>query len=248
MERFIILGSSNAIPKIGQDNTHLYIEAGERRILVDCGDNALVGLQKNHIDPNTITDLILTHFHPDHAGSLPNLLMGMWLEKRISPLTIHGLEFTLDRAKALLGLFGWNNWANMYLVAFTTVPDDKQSIIINSEPVIVQAAVVKHLIPTIGLRFDFQSGKSVTYSCDTEPCDQLLKLADETHTLLQEAAGPGKGHTSAQQAGQIATAVQAERLILIHYDSRVGVENLVDQAKSEFSGEVSAAVDGMEIY
>ena len=71
-----------------------------------------LSLQKKGIDPNTVTDLILTHFHPDHVGSLPNLIMGMWLEKRALPLTIHGLEFTLDRAKALLGLFGWNELAD----------------------------------------------------------------------------------------------------------------------------------------
>jgi ribonuclease BN (tRNA processing enzyme) len=109
MERFIILGSANAIPKIDQDNSHFYVEAGKQRILVDSGNNALVGLQKIGIDPNTVTDLIITHFHPDHAGSLPNLLMGMWLEKRTGSLTIHGLEFTLDRTKALLGLFGWTH-------------------------------------------------------------------------------------------------------------------------------------------
>jgi ribonuclease Z len=96
MNRFIILGSSNAVPKIDQENSHLFAESGNKRILIDCGDNALVSLQKKGIDPNTITDLILTHFHPDHVGSLPNLIMGMWLEKRVLPLTIHGLEFTLD--------------------------------------------------------------------------------------------------------------------------------------------------------
>jgi len=247
MERFIILGSCNAIPKIDQDNTHLYVEAGERQILVDCGDNALVGLQKKKVNPNAITDLILTHFHPDHAGSLPNLIMGMWLEKRGQPLTIHGLEFTLDRAKALLGLFGWNNWTNMYPVVFNTVPEHNQSVLLQSEPMVVHAVGVKHMIPTIGLRFEYQSGKSITYSSDTEPCEQLVKLADKSHTLLQESAGPGKGHTSAQQAGQIAAVAQVKRLILIHYDSRVGVNNLVRQAQSEFSGEISAAVDGMEL-
>lgn len=247
MERFIILGSSNAIPKIDQDNCHLFVEAGKQRILVDCGNNALVGLQKLGIDPNSITNLIITHFHPDHAGSLPNLLMGMWLEKRTESLTIHGLEYTLDRVKALMGLFGWNNWVNMYPIVFNTVPEGLKSKIIESVSITVGAVKVQHLIPTIGLRFDFSSGKSVTYSCDTEPCEQLGKLAEVTDVLLQEAAGPGKGHTSARQAGTIATSSKAQKLILIHYDRRAGVENLVRDTKSEFAGEVLAAFDGMEI-
>lgn len=247
MERFIILGSSNAIPKIDQDNTHLFVGAGKQQILVDCGNNALVGLQKKGIDPNSITNLFVTHFHPDHAGSLPNFLMGMWLEKRIGTLTIHGLEFTLDRIKGLLGLFGWNNWANTYPVVFNTIPEGMQTKVIESNSLIVHAVKVQHLIPTVGLRFNFASGKSVTYSCDTEPCEQLLKLSENSDVLLQESAGPGKGHTSATQAGTIGKSSNVKKLILIHYDKRAGVENLVDEAKKEFNGEVFAALDGMEV-
>jgi ribonuclease Z len=247
MNRFIILGSSNAVPKIDQENSHLYIEGGDKRILVDCGDNALVSLQKKGIDPNTVTDILLTHFHPDHVGSLPNLIMGMWLEKRTAPLTIHGLEYTLDRAKALLGLFGWLNWTEMYPVEFNTLPENA-GLVFNDKSLGVHSVFVKHLIPTIGLRFDFVGGKSVTYSCDTEPCEQLLTLAQGADYLLQETAGPGKGHTSAQQAGQIAATAKVGHLVFIHYDRRVGVENLIKMARLEYSGSIMAATDGMELF
>lgn len=248
MDRLIVLGSANAIPKIDQDNTHLYAESGEKRVLVDCGNNTLVRLRKQGIDPDLITDLVITHFHPDHAGSLPNFLMGMWLEKRTQPLTIHGLEFTLDRVKALMGLFGWSNWANMYPVNFNTVQDGAQSILIQPNSLAVHAVTVQHLIPTIGLRFNFADGKSATYSCDTEPCDQLLKQAEKADVLLQESAGPGKGHTSAKQAGVIAKTADVKKLILIHYDRNLGTENLIREARSEFAGEVVAAYDGLVVF
>ena len=51
MARFIVLGSSNAVPKVDQENSHLYFEGGKTRILVDCGDNALVSLQKKVLIP-----------------------------------------------------------------------------------------------------------------------------------------------------------------------------------------------------
>ncbi len=248
MNRFIILGSANAVPKINQENTHLYAQAENRRILIDCGDNALVSLKKNKIDPNTITDLILTHFHPDHAGSLPLFIMTMWLEKRTLPLMIHGLDYTLDRAKALLGLFGWNNWPGMYPVTFNTVDEDGSTTLIQDENVNVSGMAVKHLIPTIGLRFDFAEGKTVTYSCDTEPCDNLMKLANGADILLQESAGPGKGHTSAAQAGAIAVTAKVEQLILIHYDQSVGGDQLLRAAQENFKGEVCLAVDGMKLF
>ncbi len=248
MNRFIILGSANAVPKIGQENTHLYAQVETRRILIDCGDNALVSLKKNEVGPNTITDLILTHFHPDHTGSLPLFLMTMWLEKRTLPLTIHGLEYTLDRAKALLGLFGWSNWAGMYPVTFNTAKEEGSTTLIQDINFKVSAMPVLHLIPTIGLRFDFAAGQTVTYSCDTEPCDNLMKLANGADILLQESAGPGKGHTSAAQAGEIAAAANVKHLILIHYDLNVGREELLRLAQKNFTGEVSLAVDGMKLF
>ena len=105
----------------------------------------------------------------------------------------------------------------MYPVTFNTLPENA-SLVLKNEFVQVHSVLVKHLIPTIGLRFDFVGDKSVTYSCDTEPCDQLLTLAQGADYLLQETAGPGKGHTSAQQAGQIAAAAKVNHLIFIHYD------------------------------
>jgi len=248
MNRFIILGSANAVPKINQENTHLYVQAESTRILVDCGDNALVSLKKNKIDPNTITDLILTHFHPDHAGSLPLFIMTMWLEKRTQPLTIHGLEFTLDRAKALLGLFGWSNWTGLYPVSFNPVDDEGFTTLLQDVNLSVSGTAVKHLIPTIGLRFDFADGKSVAYSCDTEPCKSLMKLAKGADILLQESAGSGKGHTSAAEAGEIATAAMVKHLVLIHYDQNAGGQQLMSAARENFSGEVSLAVDGMSLF
>jgi ribonuclease Z len=248
MNRFVILGSSNAVPKIGQENTHLYAGTDSKRILVDCGDNALVSLKKNKVDPNTVTDLILTHFHPDHAGSLPLLIMTMWLEKRTQPLIIHGLEYTLDRAKALLGLFGWNNWPGMYPVQFDIVIEPEMSTLIQDATIKVSGMAVKHLIPTIGIRFEYTDGKTVTYSCDTEPCESLMTLAREADYLLQESAGPGKGHTSAAEAGEIAAGSKVKHLILIHYDQGVGTEQLIGAAKRKFTGEVDLAVDGMELF
>lgn len=247
MNQFIILGSANAVPKIGQENTHLYAGTDRKRILVDCGDNALVSLKKSAIDPNSVTDLILTHFHPDHVGSLPLFLMTMWLEKRSLPLTVHGLEYTLDRAKALMGLFGWTNWAGMYPVQFNPVSELETAKLIEDETIEVTAMAVKHLIPTIGLRFEFADGKTVTYSCDTEPCENLLTIARGADFLLQESAGPGKGHTSASEAGEIAASADVRRLVLIHYDQAAGGAKLIAAAKEKFNGLVDLAVDAMRL-
>jgi ribonuclease Z len=247
MEQFVILGSSNAVPKLGQENTHLFIESAEKKILVDCGDNPLGKMTAIGKSVNEISDLVLTHFHADHVGSLPLLIMGMWLEKRETPLMIHGLNFTLERARQLLELFTWQKWPDMFPVEFNTLPENGVEGFIKGSGISITAKPVLHLVPTIGLRFEFASGRIVTYSCDTEPCENLYSLAAGAEVLLQESAGATKGHTSALQAGEIAEKCGVKKLILIHYEKRMDEKILVADARKGFSGEVLAATDLMTV-
>ncbi|HNR01817.1 MAG TPA: MBL fold metallo-hydrolase [Anaerolineaceae bacterium] len=246
MDRVTILGSANAVPKIGQDNTHLLIETGTSTVMVDCGDNpvAKVAAAGSHI--NKVNDLILTHFHADHVGSLPLLIMDMWLEKRETPLTIHGLEVTLNKAKSLLELFNWQDWKGMFQVNFSVIPDEGKKDFITGD-LFISALPVLHLVPTIGLRMDFNGKRIVAYSCDTEPCENLMKLANQADALLQEAAGNSKGHTSPAQAGELAAKAGVKKLVLIHYDNRIDEELLLADARVEFKGEVVLAKDMMQV-
>lgn len=245
MEKVTILGSANAVAKSDQQNTHLLFETSSRKILVDCGDHASASLARAGVELNQVTDLILTHFHADHVGSLPLVIMDMWLEKRTAPLTIYGLEVTLDKAKKLLDIFDWQKWTNMFPVDFVSIGESGYPKMIMDAEVEVTALPVLHLIPTIGLRFQFKSGRIITYSCDTEPCGALDTLADKADILLQEAAGPGKGHTSPEQAGEIASRCDVKQLVLIHYEARNGKQALLSEAQTKFSGSIIVAEDGM---
>jgi ribonuclease Z len=75
MERIIILGSSSAVPVKGHENTHILVESGAQKILVDCPGNPVVRLSQVGIDINQLTGIILTHFHPDHVSGFALLLM-----------------------------------------------------------------------------------------------------------------------------------------------------------------------------
>lgn len=247
MSRFTILGSANAVPKPGQENTHLLVQSENKLILIDCGDNPVAKLAAMDISITNVTDLILTHFHADHVGSLPLLVMDMWLEKRQDLLRIYGLEFTLERARKLLDVFDWSKWKNMFPVEFIPIGDESMEGFIIEKDLKVSALPVLHLVPTIGLRFDFIGENVVSYSCDTEPCENVERLADKADVHLQESAGESKGHTSAAQAGIIAARAGVKKLVLIHYESRIDHQQLIADAASNFQGEVQIATDMMRL-
>lgn len=247
MAKFIILGSSNAVPTPTNDNTHMLAISQERTVLIDCASNPVLRLPQVGVDFERITDLILTHFHPDHVSGAPLWLMDMWLLGRKQPLEIHGLAHTLDRLEAMMNLYGWQEWPNFYPVTLHKLPEEAMTPVLECASLRIFASPVKHLIPAIGLRIEFPlAGKAVAYSCDTEPCEAVVHLAQGVDVLIHEAAGAAPGHSSAEQAAEIAHRAGAASLYLIHYPTGTGVANpdrLLSQAQARFLGPVALAED-----
>jgi len=248
MPRVIILGSSNAIPTQNSENTHMVVVGRERMVLVDTVGNSILRLEQAGLDFNNLTDLIVTHFHPDHVSGLPLLLMDMWLMGRSQPLNVYGLHYTMDRVEGLMSSFNWAEWPNFFPVAFHRLPATEMTAVLDCAEFKVYASSVRHLIPTIGLRFEFNHTNQVmAYSCDTEPCEEVVRLASGADVLIHEATGATRGHSSAEQAGEIAALAEVDRLFLIHYATgkfAAGAdEDLLRAARTRFQGDVALARD-----
>lgn len=249
MPKMIILGSSNAVPTINHENTHMVLVGEKRAILVDCVSNPVVRLEQAGVDYNSLTDIIVTHFHPDHVSGVPLLLMDMWLMGRTTPIKIYGLHHTVDRLENLMDFYGWSEWPGLFPVGFFRLPETELTMVIDCDEFKILSSPVHHIIPTIGIRIEAKtSGKIATYSCDTEPCEQTIHLAKGADILLHDAHGDSLGHSSAEQAGEIAAKSEVNKLYLIHYKSgRFAVGDLVAEAKKFFSGEIVIATDFMNI-
>ncbi|MGA9398120.1 MAG: MBL fold metallo-hydrolase [Anaerolineaceae bacterium] len=243
MAKITILGSSAAVPDAAHANSQLLVTLKDTCTLIDCGDSTYLRLVAAGIGIDQVTDLILTHFHPDHVGGLPALLITLWLLKRQTQLVIHGLEDTLDRAEAMMKLYKWETWKGFYPVNFHRLKAEELTSVIITDEWKVVASPVCHLIPTIGLRMEFASGSIATYSSDTEPCAAVMRLGKEADLLLHESVGETRGHSSGVQAADIARQAEAKRLVLIHYPAEKSTE-LLNEARTEFAGEVTLAEDG----
>ncbi|UCD42550.1 MAG: MBL fold metallo-hydrolase [Chloroflexota bacterium] len=248
MPKVIILGSSNAIPDEDHENSHMALVGDKRLVLIDCVNNPIVRLKKAGLKVENITDLILTHFHPDHVSGVPLLLMDLWLLGRQQELRIYGLDFTLDRLEKMMDLYGWDTWPRFFPVKMVRLPEETMTLIQDHDEWKIFSSPVRHIIPNIGLRIEFpESGKVFAYSGDTEPCPEVVELAQNADVLIHESTGASLGHTDADQAGEIAKSAGAEQLFLIHYaNGRFKDNGIVARAAQEFSGSVGLAEDFME--
>lgn len=248
MPRVIILGSSNAIPSEDHENSHLALVGDDRLVLIDCVNNPIVRLRKAALDIADITDIVLTHFHPDHVSGVPLLLMNMWLLGRENGIRIYGLDYTLERLEKMMDLYGWKAWPDFFDVELHRIDDQELVQFQGNEQWRIYSSPVKHIIPNIGLRIEFlRSGKVFAYSGDTEPCEEVIRLAENADILVHEATGASWGHSDAAQAGEIATRAGAKDLYLIHYPNGMFKdEGLVIRAESTFAGKVGLAKDFLE--
>jgi len=248
MPRLVILGTANAIPDPARENTHMALVGRRNAVLIDCVGTPTVHLARAAVPLDSVTDLIVTHFHPDHVSGVPLLLMNMWLLGRQEPLRIYGLHHCLERLEHMMSLYQWDNWPNFFPVSFHRLPEREHMLVLESEDFRVYSSPVRHIIPTIGLRMETaDGGRAVVYSGDTEPCEAVIRLAGGAAVLIHEASGGGVGHSTAEQAGQVARTAEVGRLMLIHYPGGALSNGLVEQARAVFPGPVELSQDFTEV-
>lgn len=246
MSKITFLGTASAVPNQTHQNSHFILETDEKVVLVDCAGNPVVRLEQAGIDPLSITDVILTHFHPDHVSGGPLLLMDLWLMGREAPLGVHGLQDVVERFEKMMELYDWSDWAGFYPVEFHGLSADELTPVLTGETITLQSSPVCHMIPAIGLRIEIPEGV-IAYSTDTGPCDQVVRLAKDADILIHEASGSSNGHSSAAEAGEIASKAGVKTLVLIHYPPDAELADLIAEAGSTFNGDVIVAEDLMQL-
>lgn len=246
MAKLIFLGTAAAVADAKHENTHLAVVTERKLLLIDCPGNPVVRLQQAGISPTSrLTDLLLTHFHPDHTSGLPLLLQTLWLLGRTSPLHVHGLEFTIRQSQRMLKLYDWETWSEMFPVIFHEIPEEEMYMALDSDELRLYTSPVSHYVPTLGARIELAAGQfSMAFSSDTRPCAAMTRLAQEVEFLIHEATGEHFGHSSAAQAGEIARQAKARSLYLIHYPVwQTDPTKFLGEAKATFGGEVHLAQD-----
>jgi ribonuclease Z len=246
MAELLVLGTAASVPDAEHDTVGLALRGRDWAVLVDCGGSPLYKLARMGVDLDHIRAVVLTHRHADHIYGLPMLVQGLWLSGREAPLPIFGPAEALTIGRELLALFDLAERPDMFALEWTPVPLRENRKVLVVEGVEIRSAPVDHrAVETLALRFrNLDTGRTIVYSADTEPCQTLVRLASGADLLIHEATGAQMGHSSPGQAARVAREAGVAQLVLIHYPV-LGVDlDAWRAAASEFGEAVALARDG----
>jgi ribonuclease Z len=101
------LGTSASVPSAERNHPALLVEAGSKRILIDCGEGTQRQLLRSGAGFRRLDRILLTHGHFDHVLGIPGLFSTLQLRQTTDVMTIHGGPGTLDVVvRMLAGLWG----------------------------------------------------------------------------------------------------------------------------------------------
>jgi ribonuclease BN (tRNA processing enzyme) len=251
--RLVVLGGSCASPNTGAGCSGYLIESQATRLLVDPGPGTLQELRR-WTDFRSLSAVLVSHVHLDHVLDLLALRHALAYNPIVprSPTPVWmppgGAEF-LARVTAPFdecdepGTFD----AHMTVREF----DPAAGLPVGDIAVGFLPAI--HYLPCWAMRFA-AGGRSIGYTADTGPVPDLAPFFADVDVLLAEAtllthdssAGQPRSLTAAD-AGRLAGASRARRLVLTHYWEEHGPAELARLAAAHYSEPIDLARPGLSI-
>ena len=230
--KLTVLGGAGAWPPAGGACSGYLIEHDGYRLLVDPG-YAVVPRLLEIMAAEALDAVLVSHGHPDHVADLNPLLRARSLRDDPAPaLPTYALSGAL-RAVLALDRPGMLDHA-IDLREFS--PGDAFAV----GPFQVESRLLPHFLPNAGLRLS-AGGRSITYTGDAGPVDDLIELAGGTDLLLAEATYVDRvpddslgNLNSALEVGRQASRAGAQRLLLTHLQPGTDAEASRDAARRSF--------------
>jgi ribonuclease BN (tRNA processing enzyme) len=120
-------------------------------------------------------------------------------------------------------------------------------------PFDVRTALLPHPRPNVGVRISI-GARSMVYTGDCGPSEELVNLANETDLLLAEASYAEAVHadlvgmlSSATDVGREAAMARVGRLVLTHLIPTTSDSDAIDAATRQFEGPIAVARPGLVV-
>jgi ribonuclease BN (tRNA processing enzyme) len=220
MAEVIFVGTSDAFGAGGRRQSAVVVRGARGTALLDCGVTTNTGLCALGIERDEIDTIVVSHFHGDHFGGIPLLLLAaLYEDRRTRPLCIAGPRYTESRVRALARAMGHSieshQWS--FPIRFTEVTSGHAHDV---GPARITPFETRHQIEAHphGYRVDVGS-TTVAYSGDTGWFDALPGHVAGAELFICECTLHSERldfHLNLEQILENRERFDCERMILTH--------------------------------
>jgi ribonuclease BN (tRNA processing enzyme) len=215
-----IVGCGDALGSGGRFNTCFHVTGASVNFLIDCGASSLPALKRLGIAREAIDLILITHFHGDHFGGLPFLLLDAQFTRRSRPLVIAGpVGIETRLANLMEALFEHSSKTKQRFDLSVIALEPEQSRTFGEVKVTPYPVVHGESGgPFLAYRIEAE-GRVIAYSADTEWTDMLIPAARGADLFIAEAYYYDKivkNHLSLKTLEAHLPEINAKRLVLTH--------------------------------
>lgn len=216
-----VLGSGNYAPGRGKTvrNPAGYaLRAEDSLILLDVGFGNVRQLARAGLRPEDVTDVFLSHVHPDHCGDLPALLFQLRYDAKPARgrLRLWGPAGTRELVAGLCKI--WKPWLDPREYALE-VRELEGGSEVQGVGWVAEAARARHTVSALSFRISCGSS-SLVYTGDTEYHEALARFAKDCDLLLVECTvdedDKTPGHMCPREALELVRRSNCRRALLTH--------------------------------
>ncbi|XP_018335191.1 ribonuclease Z, mitochondrial isoform X2 [Agrilus planipennis] len=269
--KIIFLGTGSCIPNKTRNTSGILLQINEYlNVLLDCGEGTygqivrFFGKEKADVIVANTRAVYISHLHADHHIGLIGFLQGR--KRALCNIKTDENPIFLLAPRQIIP------WLTFYDKCFENINTDYE-IVPNNEllfedhrlsPSIenrllstlnmstITTCFVRHCPNAFGVSFQLSSGKKITYSGDTMPSNNLIKIGMNSDLLIHEATMEDelaeeavfKMHSTTSQAISIGEEMQAKFIMLTHFSQRYAK---LPRFNENITSNVGIAFDNMQV-
>lgn len=220
MSEVVFVGTSDAFGAGGRRQSAVLLRGPSGSVLLDCGATTGSGLSALGIARDEIDAILVSHFHGDHFGGIPLLLLAaLYEDERTRPLHIAGPPGTERRVHQLAAAMGHaldhRDWS--FDIRFEELPAGRRCEV---GPVRVHSFETHHSPDAVPHGLIVESGAlRVAYSGDTGWFEDLPKQVAGADLFVCECTYHRSGfeyHLSHEQLLEQRERFDCGRMLLTH--------------------------------
>lgn len=247
--RITVLGKSPAWQDAGGACSGYLVEAGDRCLLLDCG-NGVFGKLRAARDFTQVCAVVISHLHADHFIDLVPYAYALTYSHQARAAghrpALYAPPGARETFRRITGAWQAEELIEQAFELHEYDPAGELEL----DPMRVRFHEVPHFVRTHAVQIREAAGASFTYGADCRPNEAIVEFARDSDLLMLEATleepedAGCRGHLTPAEAGEHARRAGVRRLVLTHMSGDHDASWVQAEAEHAFGGPVELAREG----